>query len=80
MTDRPSDGGEGTSGERHRSTDDECLICLFKFLVGEKVILLPCGHVFHDECHAEWGKSRFGCAKCQRGFVWVLGVRAEERR
>ncbi|CBK24226.2 uncharacterized protein [Blastocystis hominis] len=31
-----------------------CSICLAEFCKGEKVSMLPCGHVFHYQCIVPW--------------------------
>jgi hypothetical protein len=30
--------------------DDECVLCLDQFEVGQQVLQLPCGHKFHTSC------------------------------
>lgn len=36
-------------------SSDECIICLEEFTVGEsRVMQLPCGHDFHEECIQRW--------------------------
>lgn len=36
-------------------SSDECIICLEEFIVGEsRVMQLPCGHDFHEECIQRW--------------------------
>lgn len=44
----------------------ECSICLSDFAVGERVKLLPCGHLFHEQEIDNWLiKSRKWCPVCR---------------
>merc|ERR1711948_122289 len=38
-----------------------CVVCLAEFEIGEKLAELPCGHVFHTRCVAEWLACKSGC-------------------
>ncbi|KAJ2660092.1 hypothetical protein IWW48_003144 [Coemansia sp. RSA 1200] len=46
-----------------------CVVCLEEYSVGDDVRMLPCGHVFHDQCITPWllrPKSRFHeCPMCK---------------
>mmetsp|Transcript_44946 Transcript_44946/g.92963 ORF Transcript_44946/g.92963 Transcript_44946/m.92963 type:complete len:243 (+) Transcript_44946:63-791(+) len=41
--------------------EDDCAICLGELKVGDEVIELPCGHVYHRECVGTWLTK---CSKC----------------
>lgn len=43
---RPGESVLPRAGE----TEEECLICLEKYRLGDKVCKLPCGHKFHYKC------------------------------
>ncbi|KAG4200790.1 hypothetical protein ERO13_A05G235850v2 [Gossypium hirsutum] len=43
------------------STNKECAICLDEFSEGEKVVSMPCTHVFHDGCIIKWLKTSHLC-------------------
>ena len=46
-----------------------CSICLAEFCKGEKVSMLPCGHVFHYQCIVPWlGKQSKVCPVCRLPF------------
>ena len=48
--------------------DDEnknCVICLEDFVDKEKIICLPCIHVFHSECIKSWLESHNECPICK---------------
>ncbi|KAJ2393006.1 hypothetical protein GGI23_005106, partial [Coemansia sp. RSA 2559] len=53
------------SGSRYAPTEagpPSCVICLEAYIVDDKVRVLPCGHVFHDQCIIPWllrPKQRF---------------------
>ena len=38
------------------AADEKCLICLGGFEVDQQVSKMPCGHLFHKDCIAEWLK------------------------
>lgn len=45
---------------------DMCLICRDEFVQGDRAILLPCKHMFHDNCYTEWSMTKPNCPYCQR--------------
>lgn len=42
----------------------ECSICYEGYLKDKKVMLLPCGHLFHDACHKIWQPYYFEKQPC----------------
>ena len=42
-----------------------CSICLMDINEGQKTILLPCGHMFHDECITKWLNIHNTCPLCR---------------
>ncbi|KAI8322190.1 hypothetical protein GQ54DRAFT_297521 [Martensiomyces pterosporus] len=50
-------------------TSASCVICLEDYAIGEVVRVLPCGHVFHDDCITHWllrPKTKFhDCPMCK---------------
>ena len=42
-----------------------CVICLENFKVGEKVIILPCIHIFHSICIKSWLTTKDECPMCK---------------
>ena len=48
--------------------DDEkklCYICLKEYIIGDKVLALPCLHNFHPDCVKEWFKEKNICPICK---------------
>ena len=43
----------------------ECSICLMEVKEGDDTILLPCGHMFHDNCVTKWLKIHNTCPLCR---------------
>lgn len=44
----------------------DCCICINDFVNNEKIIELPCGHLFHPECIINWlGKYSHKCPLCK---------------
>jgi E3 ubiquitin-protein ligase RNF115/126 len=43
----------------------ECCICFFEHSIDDKVVRLPCGHLFHHHCISEWLNKRCTCPICR---------------
>ena len=41
-----------------------CSICLDDFVVGDKIIYLPCFHYYHSQCIEKWAHSSDKCPLC----------------
>ncbi|RNA10295.1 E3 ubiquitin-ligase RNF103-like [Brachionus plicatilis] len=48
----------------------QCTICLQKYMLGNIIIILPCGHFFHKKCIYEWFMSsiNYKCPMCRTSF------------
>jgi len=44
--------------------DELCSICLCEYECDEVAVRLPCGHVYHEDCLAEWTQSHIRCPLC----------------
>ena len=42
-----------------------CCICIDEIAIGQKTILLPCGHMFHNDCIVTWLKKNNTCPMCR---------------
>ena len=42
-----------------------CVICLDNFKIDEKIIKLPCNHIYHPECIQDWLKDNITCPLCR---------------
>lgn len=64
-----------------RELDEErCNICLADFDVDdEKPVLLPCGHVWGEECITPWLKSHGSCPLCRHDFQGELNKGRPDR-
>ena len=49
----------------NNSNNNKCVICLCEFEIGDQVSALPCAHVFHTECIADWIKKQCLCPVCK---------------
>ncbi|KAG7597525.1 Zinc finger RING-type [Arabidopsis suecica] len=47
------------------STGERCTICLEEFNDGRRVVTLPCGHEFDDECVLTWFETNHDCPLCR---------------
>ena len=45
--------------------NNNCIICLNDFDVGDKVTSLPCLHMFHTDCIKSWLQSKNHCPICK---------------
>ena len=45
--------------------NSSCVICMCEFEIGDKISTLPCAHVFHTECIADWIKREPTCPICK---------------
>jgi hypothetical protein len=66
---KESDYEEGNYGSTsHSGKGDEeephCSICLGEYEDGEKLVRLPCGHVYHEDCVASWCENHQRCPLC----------------
>lgn len=43
-----------------------CAICIEDIVVGNKIIKLQCGHVFHSPCILKWVKDKNSCPYCRK--------------
>lgn len=43
----------------------ECSICIEEMKVGDKAVILPCKHWFHDECVTIWLRAHNTCPVCR---------------
>ena len=63
-----------TAQDAARLPERECPICRDDFIVGAKVIKMPCSrsHVFHKTCVAEWLERDDSCPMCRSALpVWL---------
>jgi hypothetical protein len=42
-----------------------CCICISDIKLKEKVILISCGHLYHDKCIIEWLRKSKNCPTCR---------------
>lgn len=47
---------------------DQCLICQHNFHPAERILLLPCGHMFHHGCSFEWLSRHDTCCLCKKSI------------
>ena len=49
-------------------TGDEatCVICQMEYEEGDKLVILPCAHTFHEACVARWLEDKPTCPVCMR--------------
>lgn len=50
--------------KRH-DNNNNCVICLYDFQIGDIISALPCCHVFHTECIENWLKNELSCPVCK---------------
>jgi len=47
---------------------DKCLICQHDFHSDERILQLPCGHLFHHGCSHEWLSRHDTCPLCKKSI------------
>jgi len=47
---------------------DQCLICQHKYHPAERILRLPCGHMFHYGCSFEWLSRHDTCCLCKKSI------------
>ena len=51
--------------EKKEGENNNCIICLNDFEIGDNVTSLPCLHVYHTDCIKSWLKSKNHCPICK---------------
>jgi hypothetical protein len=49
--------------------EDVCSVCLVAAKKGDKVIEVPCRHIFHQKCLEPWLKKSTVCPNCRRDVL-----------
>ena len=62
-------GSELNNVDRLEEENKECAICLEIFEKGNKIISLPCVHIYHDNCIKEWLLKKNFCPICKYEFT-----------
>jgi hypothetical protein len=44
--------------------EPHCSICLAEYEAGDKVVCLPCKHMYHEDCVASWCNNHIRCPLC----------------
>lgn len=60
---------KGNVVKKLEKDDDKCMICLGDYTPSEKIVRLPCGHHFHEECNKEWLTTNPKCPYCNKYVV-----------
>jgi hypothetical protein len=67
---------EGNSVDQTNTVDGEglttisleeapsCSICLCEYEVGDSMVKLPCGHLYHEDCVSAWTQNNVRCPLC----------------
>ena len=51
--------------EKKEGENNECVVCLSSFEVGDSITTLPCVHIFHTDCIKSWLESNNSCPICK---------------
>ena len=54
-----------TADDIIEETNKNCCICIDDHVIGSTVVKLPCGHLFHEACIAEWLRKSCMCPVCR---------------
>ncbi|CAO3702851.1 unnamed protein product [Rhizopus stolonifer] len=55
--------------EKEKSQEADCAVCKDTFEITERVIQLPCEHIFHDDCIRPWLKLNSTCPVCRKSVL-----------
>ena len=56
------------SARDQEEDNDVCCICLSSRAMGDRIMVLPCGHRYHDNCSRRMFEAATFCAICGRNF------------
>ena len=51
--------------ENKKRDNNNCVVCLYEFKIGERISTLPCLHIFHCDCINNWLKNELTCPVCK---------------
>mmetsp|Transcript_25690 Transcript_25690/g.42138 ORF Transcript_25690/g.42138 Transcript_25690/m.42138 type:complete len:345 (-) Transcript_25690:122-1156(-) len=71
------DLGKGDDTERSEE-EPHCSICLCEYEDGDKLISLPCNHIFHDDCISSWTNNNTRCPLCNFDLESATNPAGEE--
>lgn len=54
----------GTHTEREEGEQEQCVVCRIEYDEDDEIALLPCNHVYHPECIAQWLRQKKSCPHC----------------
>lgn len=75
-SDGGGEGGEADSmgqADQPAEVDHSCAVCLANLETGDRVLWLPCGHVFHAGCVLHWLQFACTCPLCKDDVRARLG-------
>lgn len=59
--------------------DRTCPICLESYVWKDRLRMLACGHIFHDNCSVSWLEKNSSCPICNAGIaVTALAVKTHD--
>ena len=50
---------------KKHDNNNNCVICLYDFQIGDIISSLPCCHIFHTQCIQNWLKNELNCPVCK---------------
>ncbi|KAK4536309.1 hypothetical protein CDCA_CDCA08G2334 [Cyanidium caldarium] len=56
-------------GERAGGSTQICAVCHDEFHVGTRVMEMPCGHLFCEDCLEQWLRVRCSCPTCRQEIL-----------
>ena len=72
LTQRGNYGSNGDSGKTFDDDEPTCSICLCEYEKGDKLIMLPCKHVFHEDCINSWTENNTRCPLCNADLTSIM--------
>ena len=50
---------------KKHDNNNNCVVCLSEFQIGDIISALPCCHIFHTECIQNWFRNELTCPVCK---------------
>lgn len=64
---------KGEGAKTVNAEEPTCSICLCEYEEGDKLVSLPCNHVFHEDCITSWTDHNKRCPLCNTDLESVCG-------
>jgi len=57
--------GSGSESGSGSGSESDCAVCLEPYKIGDNIVKLHCGHLYHYNCVCPWLKTNGMCPTCR---------------